>query len=54
MHFLFYMFCLLGCMWGAVLVYIIILFGRKFPNCMPDKAQRKLTVVIKSPKKMYV
>lgn len=51
MHFLFYMFSLLSCMWGAMLVYMIRMFGHKFPNCMPEKVQGKLTVVIKSMKK---
>lgn len=45
------MFSLLSCMWGAMLVYMIRMFGHKFPNYMPEKVQRKLMAVIKSTKK---
>lgn len=51
MHFLLYMFSLLSCMRGAMLFYVIRTFGHKFPNDMPEKVQRRLTVVIKSTKK---
>lgn len=50
MDFLFYTFSLLTCMWDAILVYVIRMFGHKFPNYMSEKIQRELTVVIKSMK----
>lgn len=33
-------------MWGVMLVYVIRMFGHKFPNYMSEKVQKKLTVVI--------
>lgn len=41
-------------MWDARLAYMIRIFDHKLPNYMLENIQRKLTIVIKSMKKMYM